>query len=150
LDCLNVMRFITVRFNLESPTLDLPTASYEPQTWLFKARKGLKVRPLVEDIWFRYSTEQYRESIRSETFTGGRSANKFWKYQIRIFAENLLELRTFCKCGTLQICDLRTQPFLRCADLQLVDLRFAGLGFFCGHTTLVSPQIRTFTNIEFM
>ncbi len=44
---------------------------------------------------------------------GGRSANKFCELRTRKFAyfNNLLNLRTFRKCGTLRICDLRTLSF---------------------------------------
>jgi hypothetical protein len=50
--------------------------------------------------------------------------------------QNLLHLRTFCKCGNLQICDLRTLYFLR----------FADPNFFCGLKTL---QIRKCSNSNF-
>ena len=51
---------------------------------------------------------------------GGRFANKFRKSQIRKFADlnNLLDLWTCSKCGTLRICDLRTQSFLWFADFR--------------------------------
>ncbi len=50
-----------------------------------------------------------------------RSHNKLRKLQIRKFADvnNLLVLRTFSKCGTLQICNLRTQSFFPFADSKL-------------------------------
>ncbi len=50
-------------------------------------------------------------------YIGGRSANKFRKLQMRKFADLhfMLFLRTFRKCDTLQICDLRTKYF---RDLQ--------------------------------
>jgi hypothetical protein len=52
---------------------------------------------------------------------GRRSANKFRKMQICIFADlnNLLDLRTFRNCCTLRICDFWTQSFLRLANLLL-------------------------------
>ncbi len=53
---------------------------------------------------------------------------------------NLLDLRTFHKCGTLRICDL--QIF----KLWICDLR---TNVFCGLETSASPQVQTFllTNI---
>jgi hypothetical protein len=40
-------------------------------------------------------------------YKGGRFSNKFRKSQIRKFADsyNLSDVRTFRKCGTLQICE---------------------------------------------
>jgi hypothetical protein len=53
--------------------------------------------------------------VVSTTIKGGRSANKFRKKKIRKFADlnNLIDLRTFRKCGTLRIFDVWTQP---CCD----------------------------------
>jgi hypothetical protein len=45
---------------------------------------------------------------------GGWSASKFRKSQIHKFVDinNVLDLRTFSKCGTLRICNFQTQFFL--------------------------------------
>ncbi len=66
----------------------------------------------------------------------GDLQNRFRKSQIRKFADltNLLALRTFHQCGTLRICDLRSEPlfvicgFVICepnlfADLKLTQVR---------------------------
>jgi hypothetical protein len=75
--------------------------------------------------------------------TGGRSANKFRKSQIRKFADlyNLLYLRSIRKYGYLQICDVLTQSYFvidsklpqvrKCILFHLTNLAYNALLTIC-------------------
>jgi hypothetical protein len=71
----------------------------------------------------RKKTQCYRviPNTKFKITKGGRSANRLRKAQIRKFTgfNNLLHLRTFRKCDTLRICNLRTGIPKKFADLGL-------------------------------
>ncbi len=117
---------MTVHFHLLSSSL-WPCnryKEYEPVSWIFiLLHRVFGTRP-----YYPYSLLAYLKSHLNRV-------GKFLKSRIRKFSDNqnLLHLRTFRKCGSLRICDFRTQYFLRCVDLRFADPILCGL-----------PQIRKF------
>ncbi len=80
----------------------------------------------MEDTYYLENTCNPVMVINISNLVGGPEISSPNRKSANLRTSIVLDLRTFCKCGNLQICYLRT---IKC--LQFVDLRFADPNIFC-------------------